>query len=61
MSAIDRMISELIRKRPTPTYADYLQGAIVEQVLNLSDEKLLKYIHSMLMSAVTAEKQTGDC
>ncbi len=58
MSAIDQLIT-LLKGTPN-TYADYLKGAIIKTVLDASDEKLLNYIYTMLMSAVTAEKQQAD-
>ena len=41
-------------------YVDYLKGAIIEKVSGLHDVKTLNYIHTMLMTAVTAETQTAD-
>ena len=58
MSAIDQLITLL--QGSSATYADYLKRAIIETVLDISDEKLLNYIHTMLMAAVTAETQTED-
>lgn len=58
MSAIDQLITLL--QGTSTTYADYLKRAIIETVLDISDEKLLNYIHTMLMAAVTAETQTED-
>lgn len=55
MSAVDQMIT-LLKGTPN-TYADYLKGAIIKTVLDASDEKLLNYIHTMLMAAIVAEKQ----
>ena len=44
------------------SYADYLKGAICETVSGLTDESILKYIHTMLMNAVTAvEMQQEGC
>ena len=42
-------------------YADYLKGAIIETVSELSEEQTLKYIYTMLMGAVTAGTPTADC
>ncbi len=58
MSAIDKLIALL--QETSPTYADYLKRAIIETVLDTSDEKLLKYIHTMLMAAITAETQKAE-
>lgn len=58
MSAIDQLIALL--QGTSTTCADYLKRAIVETVLDITDEKLLNYIHAMLMAAVTAETQTED-
>lgn len=55
MSAVDRLI-KLLHETPN-TYTDYLKGAIIKTVLDTSDEKLLNYIHTMLMAAIVAEKQ----
>lgn len=59
MSAVDQLIALL--QETSSTYADYLKRAIIETVLDTNDEKLLNYIHTMLMAAVTAETQTEDC
>ena len=59
MSAVDQLI-KLLHETPN-TYTDYLKGAIIETVLDTSDEKLLNYIYTMLMSAVTAGKRQEDC
>jgi hypothetical protein len=48
-------------KKPPMTYADYLKGAIIETVSELSEEQTLKYIYTMLMGAVTAGTPTADC
>lgn len=58
MSVIDKIIA-LLQETPN-TYAEYLKRAIVETIADVSDEKLLKYIHTMLNAAVTAETQTED-
>ncbi len=58
MSAIDKLIALL--QETSPTYADYLKRAIIETVLDTSDEKLLNYIYTMLMAAVAAEAQKSD-
>lgn len=58
MSAIDQLIT-LLKGTPN-TYADYLKGAIIKTILDTSDEKLLNYIHTMLVAAITAEKQQAD-
>lgn len=42
------------------TYGDYLKGSIVKTILEVSDEKLLNYIHTMLFAAISAEKQQAD-
>lgn len=42
-------------------YISYLKGAIIEKVSDLNDVKTLNYIHTMLMTAVTAETQTASC
>lgn len=42
------------------TYAEYIRSAIIETILDVSDESLLNYIHTMLMSAVTGEMQPAD-
>lgn len=52
--------SESSKESPL-TYADYLKGAIIETVSNLHDEMTLRYIHTMLMNAVTAEMQKANC
>ena len=44
-----------------PTYVDYLKGAIIETVSDLADENTLKYIHTVLMQAVTAGTQLEGC
>lgn len=59
MSAVDQLIT-LLKGTPN-TCADYLKKAIIETVLDASDEKLLRYIHTILMSAVTAGKRQEDC
>lgn len=59
MSAIDQLITLL--QDATGTYANYLKRAIIETVLDINDEKTLNYIYTMLMAAVTVEKQTEDC
>jgi len=58
VSAIDQLIALL--QGTSTTCADYLKRAIVETVLDITDEKLLNYIHAMLMATVTAETQTED-
>lgn len=58
MSAVDQLI-KLLHETPN-TYTDYLKGVIIETVLDTSDEKLINYIYTMLMSAVTAGKQQAD-
>ena len=58
MSAVDQLI-KLLHETPN-TYTDYLKGAIIETVLDTSDEKLLNYIYTMLMAAITAGKQQAD-
>lgn len=58
MSAIDKLLS-LLEKTPD-TYGDYLKGAIVETILDVSDEKILRYIHTMLAAAIVAEKKQAD-
>lgn len=58
MSAIDKLIALL--QETSTTYADYLKRTIIETVLDTHDEKLLNYIHTMLMAAVTAETQKAD-
>lgn len=59
MSAVDQLIALL--QENSSTYADYLKRAIIETVLDTNDEKLLNYIHTVLMTAVTAGTQTKDC
>lgn len=59
MSAVDKLITLL--KGTQITYSDYLKVAIIETVLDASDEKLLSYIHTMLMSAITVGKRQEDC
>lgn len=58
MSAVDQLI-KLLHETPN-TYTDYLKGAIIKTVLDASDEKLLNYIYTMLMAAITAEKKQAD-
>lgn len=41
-------------------YINYLKGAIIEKVSDLNDVKVLNYIHTMVMAAVTAETQTAN-
>lgn len=59
MSAVDQLIALL--QETSTTYADYLKRAIIETVLDIQDEKLLNYIHSMLMATVAAETHQEDC
>lgn len=54
------MTKESPVQQPQTTYADYLKGAIVETVSGLSDEKVLNYIYTMLMGAVTSETMPAD-
>lgn len=58
MSVIDKIIA-LLQETPN-TYTEYLKKAIIETIMDTSDEKLLNYIHTMLNAAVTAETQTED-
>lgn len=54
-------LTKLLRDPQWPkTYAEYLQTAITETILDVSDEKLLDYTHTMLMSAVTEKMQPAD-
>lgn len=53
---IDEKLSKLINETPN-TYADYLKGTIIKTILDVSDENLLVYTHTMLMAAIAAEKQ----
>lgn len=59
MIAIDQLITLL--QGTSTTYADYLKRVIITTVLDTGDEKLLNYIYTMLMSALTAETQKEDC
>lgn len=59
MSAIDKLVALL--QENSSTYADYLKKAIIETVLDINDEKTLNYIHTILMTAVTAETPKADC
>lgn len=59
MSAVDKLVALL--QENTSTYADYLKRAIIDTVLDIHDEKLLNYIHTVTMTAVTAEMQKEDC
>jgi len=43
------------------TITDFLKGAIIETVSDLSDEKTLRYIYDVLMKAVTVGTQQADC
>lgn len=58
MSTIDKII--LLLKKEPDTYTDYLKGEIIETITNVSDEKIVKYIHTMLSAAIAAEKQQAD-
>lgn len=42
------------------TYSTFLKNAIIETVVNTTDEKLLQYIYTMLMSATPAETLQAD-
>lgn len=42
------------------TYSTFLKNAIIETVVNTTDEKLLQYIYTMLMSATHAETLQAD-
>lgn len=55
MSAIDQLIALL--QGTSATYADYLKRVIVETALDISDEKLLNYIYTLLMTAKSRETQ----
>lgn len=59
MSAVDQLIT-LLKETPN-TCTDYLKKAIIETVLDTSDEKLLSYIHTILMSAIIVGKRQEDC
>lgn len=59
MSAVDKLIALL--QDTSTTYTDYLKRAIVETVLDTNDERLLNYIYTTLMAAVTAETQQEGC
>lgn len=54
------MTKESPAQKPTMTHADYLKGAIIETVSDLTDEKVLNYIYTMLMGAVTVETKPTD-
>ena len=58
MSAVDKLVALL--QETSSTYAGYLKRAIIETVLDINDEKTLNYIHTILMTVVTAETQTED-
>lgn len=55
-------LAESIPNSPeVPTeYIEYLKGAIIEKISSMHDVKTLNYIHTMLMTAVTAETLTVD-
>lgn len=42
------------------TYSEYIKKAIIETVSNITDEELLKYIYTMLMSSIPAETLQAD-
>ena len=42
------------------TYSDFLKNAIIETISMTTDEKLLHYIYTMLMSATPAETLQED-
>lgn len=41
-------------------YFDYIKKVIIEIVSETTDDDLLKYIYTMLMTAITAEKHQED-
>lgn len=58
MSAVDQQ--GRVFQPNQQTYAEYIRSAIIETIRDVSDENLLNYIHTMLMSALTAEMQPAD-
>lgn len=59
MTAVARIIQT--PKETKTTKAEYLKGAIIETVSDLSDENTLNYIYTVLMKAVTAGTQPEGC
>lgn len=43
------------------THVDYTRNAIIETITDITNEKTLDYIYSMVMAVLVAERHQEDC